>query len=351
MEARPKLYWTVAEPTQRITMRNVRERSLATQFTAAVVVSLLTLSSSTGASAQTFPSQPIKLVVGSSPGATPDVIARLVARKLSDRWKVQVYVENRTGASGTLASDQVAKSAPDGYTFLLADSSSWAINPHLYKKLPYDPERDLVPVIQFGTLPMFLMAKEAVPAKTTQDLIVHARKAGGAMTYGSAGNGSIHHISAELFKSQTGVTLMHVPYRGVGPLAVALMAGEVDVAFMGYTSAEPGIQAGKIKMLAVGTDKRVASFPDLPTVAEGGLPGFSMYASVGILAPKGTPADIVAKVHAAAAAAVMSADIRGRLFAMGISVAPINPAQFDTSMKAEREKYAKLVKLSGAKVD
>jgi tripartite-type tricarboxylate transporter receptor subunit TctC len=135
-------------------------------------------------------------------------------------------------------------------------------------------------------------------------------------------------------KSQTGVTLMHVPYRGVGPLAVALMADEVDVAFMGYTSAEPGIQAGKIKMLAVGTDRRVASFPDLPTVAEGGLPGFSMYASVGILAPKGTPADI-----------------RGRLFAMGISVAPINPAQFDTSMKAEREKYARLVKPSGAKVD
>ena len=306
---------------------------------------------STAALAQTYPAKPVKFVVGSSPGNTPDVIARLVARKLSDSWGVQVYVENRTGASGTLASEQVAKSAPDGYTFLLADSSSWAINPHLYKKLPYDPDRDLTPVIQFGTLPMFLMVKAGVPAKTTQELIAHARKTGSSLTYGSAGNGSIHHITAELFRSQTGVTLMHVPYRGGGPLAVALMAGEVDMAFMGYTSAQAGIETGKVRMLAVGTDKRVAPFPDLPTVAEAGLAGFSMYASVGILAPAGTPTDIIAKVNAAATAAVSSADVRGRLFAMGITVAPISAAQFDTSIKAERLKFAKLVKLSGAQVD
>jgi tripartite-type tricarboxylate transporter receptor subunit TctC len=306
--------------------------------------------SHTAALAQAYPSKPVRFVVGSSPGNTPDVIARLVARKLSDSWGVQVYVENRTGASGTLASEQVAKSAPDGYTFLLADSSSWAINPHLYKKLPYDPDRDLTPVIQFGTLPMFLMVKAALPAKTTQELIAHARKAG-TLTYGSAGNGSIHHITAELFKSQTGATLMHVPYRGGGPLAVALMAGEVDIAFMGYTSAQAGIETGKVRMLAVGTDKRVAPFPDLPTVAEAGLAGFSMYASVGILAPAGTPTDIIAKVNAAAAAAVSSADIRARLFAMGITVAPISPAQFDSSIKTERAKFAKLVKLSGAQVD
>jgi tripartite-type tricarboxylate transporter receptor subunit TctC len=159
---------------------------------------------------------------------TPDVIARLVGRKLSDHWKVQVYVENPTGASGTLASDQVAKSAPDGYTLLLADSSSWAINPHLYKKLPYDPERDLVPVIQFGTLPMFLMAKEAVPVKTTQDLIAHARKTGGTMTYGSAGNGSIHHISAELFAPGEEPTTSLMGWNGKVCAEAPLLAGKSE---------------------------------------------------------------------------------------------------------------------------
>lgn len=301
--------------------------------------------------AESYPSKPVKFVVGSSPGATPDVIARLVAKKLTDSWGVQVLVDNRTGASGTLAAEQVAKSAPDGYTFLLADSSSWAINPHLYKKLPYDPDRDLSPVIQFGTLPMFLMVKADVPARTTQDLVQLARKSARPMTYGSAGNGSIHHISAEYFKTQTGVAATHVPYRGVSPLAVALMSGEIDMAFLGYTSAQAGLESGKIRMLAVGTDKRVAPFPDLPTVAEAGLPGFSMFASVGILAPAGIPPDIVAKVNAAAAAAVTAADVRGRLFAMGITVAPISAAQFATSIKSERDKFAKLVKLSGAQVD
>ncbi len=300
---------------------------------------------------QTYPTKAVKFVVGSSPGATPDVIARLVGKKLADGWNVPVVIENRTGASGTLAAEQVATSAPDGYTYLLADSSSWAINPHLYSKLPYDPDRDLAPVIQFGTLPMFLMVKSSLPVKTTQELIAYGRKAGNALTYGSAGNGSIHHISAESFKSLSGLTPVHVPYRGVGPLAIGLMGGEVDFAFMGYTTAQAGLEGGKLRMLAVGTDKRVAPFPELPTVAEAGLRDFAMYASVGILAPAGTPADIVEKVNAAAAAAVTSADIRGRLFAMGITVQPLTAAQFNVSIKAERQKFARLVKQSGAQAE
>jgi tripartite-type tricarboxylate transporter receptor subunit TctC len=201
----------------------------------------------------------VRFVVGSSPGATPDVIARLLGHKLSGTWGQQVLVENRTGASGTLASDQVAKSPPDGYTFLLADSSSWAINPHLYKKLPYDPARDFVPVIEFGALPMFLVVRKELPVNTTAELIAHARKLGDKLTYGSAGNGSIHHISAELFKSQMGGAMTHVPYKGVSAMAVALMGGEVDMAFMGYTTAQQGIAGGKLKLLAIDTDKRFAT--------------------------------------------------------------------------------------------
>lgn len=301
--------------------------------------------------AQTYPDKPVRFVVGSSPGSVPDVVARMISLKMTDTWGVQVLVDNRVGASGTLASEAVAKASPDGYTFLFADSSSWAINPHLYKKLQYNPDRDLTPVIALGSLPMFLMTKASLPVTSTRELISYGLKQGDKMSFGSAGNGSIHHISGESFKAETRLTPLHVPYRGVGPLAVALMAGEVDMAFLGYSSVQVALDSGKVKLIAIGTEKRVASFPDLPTVAESGLPGFSMYATVGILAPTGTPPDIINKVNAAASAAVSSPDIRKRLESLGVTVAPVSPQQFDATIKAENQKFARLVKLSGAKVD
>ena len=321
------------------------------RFTAAACTLVVGSLISATVLAQAYPNKPVKFVVGSSPGSVPDVVARTISQKMAEAWGAQIVIDNRVGASGTLASDTVAKSQPNGYTFLFADSSSWGINPHLFKKLPYDPERDLTPVLSLGTLPMFLMAKATLPAKTTQELIAYGRKQGEKLSFGSAGNGSIHHISGESFKSAAKLSSFHVPYRGVGPLAVALMAGEVDIAFLGYASVQSALDSGKVKLIAIGTEKRAASFPELPTVAESGLPGFAMYATVGILAPAGTPADIIAKVNAAAAVAVSSPEVKKKLEGLGVTVAPSSTAQFDATIKAEGKKFDKLVKLSGAQVD
>lgn len=302
--------------------------------------------------AQTYPVRPVRIIVGSAAGATPDVFIRILAQRLTEKWGgVPVVVENKPGASGTLAADAVAKSPPDGYTLLFADSSSWAINPHLYRKLPYDPARDLVPVLQVGRLPMFLVARSSLAVNSVSALVALARRQPGKLTYGSAGNGSIHHLSGELFKSTAGIDVVHVPYKGASQVGVALMANEIDLAFMGYTAASQGIASGKVRLLAIATDKRSATFPDLPTLAESGMPGFAMAATAGMMAPARTPPDLVDRLQSAMAQAAARPETAAQLAELGVLPEPSSTVQFAATVRAELERFGRLVKLSGAHVD
>ena len=300
--------------------------------------------------ADPYPSKPVRIIVGTSPGGSPDVFARFVAQKMSESWGA-VVVENRIGAGGNLAAEMVAKAAPDGYTAYVCDSSIWAINPYLFRKLLYNPLGDFAGVSTIATLPMFLTVHPSLPASSYAEFIAYARKNPGKLSYASAGNGSIHHITTELFKSLTGVDIVHVPYKGMGPGSQALIAGDVQVAFTSYTAIAAFAKAGKLRILANSAGKRTPALPEVPTVAELGVAGFDMASQLGALVPAGTPRDIVGKLNAAIVAAVNAPDVYARMAAFGVGVGTSTPEEFDALMRAEHAKYAKLVELSGAKLD
>ena len=300
--------------------------------------------------AQAYPSRTVRIIVGTSPGGSPDVFARLIAQKMSESWG-QVVIENRIGANGNIAAEQVSKSAPDGYTAYVCDSAIWAINPHLYAKVPYRPLEDFAGISTISTLPTFLTIHPSVPATTYAEFIAYAKKNPGKLAYASAGNGSIHHITTELFKSLTGIRMVHVPYKGMGQAAPALIAGDVQVAFSSYTAIAPFVKAGRVRMLASADGKRTPALPDLPTLDELGLRGFDMASVLGMLVPAGTPRAIIERLNAGVVAAVASPEVNDKIAGFGVRVGTSTPEQFDALMRAEYEKYAKLVKLSGAKLD
>jgi tripartite-type tricarboxylate transporter receptor subunit TctC len=302
------------------------------------------------AAAEPYPAKAVRIIVGTSPGGSPDVFARFVAQKMSESWG-SVLVENRIGAGGNLAAEMVAKAAPDGYTVYVCDSSIWAINPHLFRKVPYNPLGDFAGVTTIATLPMFLTVHPSVPVSSYAEFIAYAKKNPGKLAYASAGNGSIHHITTELFKSLTGLDMVHVPYKGMGQGSQALIAGDVQVAFTSYTAIAPFAKAGKLRILANSAGKRTPALADIPTVAELGMPGFDMASLLGALVPAGTPRGIVAKLNGAIAAAVQAPDVHARMAAFGVGIGTSTPEEFDALMRAEHDKYAKLVALSGAKLD
>jgi tripartite-type tricarboxylate transporter receptor subunit TctC len=321
------------------------------QIAAFVIAALPVIWNAKPVLAHAYPVKPVKLVVGNAAGSMPDVFGRLLAQRMSEDWRVQVYVENRPGAATIIAAETVAKAAPDGYTLLLADTSTWAINPHLFAKLPYHPLQDFVPVMQGATVPMFLVVNSSVPVSSTQELIAYASKFPGKLRYGTAGSGSVHHIGTELFKSIVGIELEHVPYKGSNQVATALLTGEVQMSFIGYANVASGVKSGKMKVLAIGAPQRSPQFPDLPTLDEAGVSGFAVYPVVGILAPGGTPLEIVAKVYETAAKAVSSKELISRLDGFGAIAASSSPQQFTALIKSDYENYARLVKLSGARIE
>jgi len=300
---------------------------------------------------QAYPSKPVKFVTGSPGGGAPDVMARLISQKMSSDWGVQVIVENRPGAGGILAAESVAHSAPDGHTLLFHDQAVWAINPHLYSRLAYDPLKDFTAVTLVGIAPLFFVVNVSVPTSSIQELIAHAKANPGKLSFASTGNGSVHHIATELFKSMAGVNIVHVPYKGGGPAVVALLAGEVQMAFQGYPGVAPGVGAGRLRLLAIANPQRSSSHPGVPTLSESGLPGFDMTASIGVLAPAGTPREVVAKLNAGIAAGVAVPEYSARMSVLGISTLVTTPEQFGAQIRAEYDKYARLVKLAGARID
>jgi len=300
--------------------------------------------------AQSYPSRAIRVVVPYVPGGGVDFVGRAVATKLADALGNPVVVENRPGGGTNIGSEVVARAAPDGYTLLVGGVPNTA-NMALYQKLPYDVVKDFAPVILIDTAPNILAIHPSVPAKSVKELIALAKVRRGALTYASAGIGSSNHLSGELFRVLAGIEIVHIPYKGGGAAVVDLIAGQVSMYFGTTPSTLPFVKSGKLRALGVTTAKRTVAAPDLPTIAEAGLPGFEQSAWHGLLAPTGTPEPVIAKLNAEVNKLLRSADIVERFAVQGIDVIGGSPAEFAAFIRQDVAKYAKLVKTAGIKID
>ena len=326
--------------------------SLCSPLLARVFVILLaTVAAVPFAEAQAYPAKPIRLVVPFPPGGPLDVIARTIGQKATEDWGQPVIVDNRPGAGGDIGADIVAKSAPDGYTIVMGALSTHAVNVTLYGNLPYDPIKDFAPIGLVAITPNVLVLNPNVPATSVQELIRYAKANPGKLSFGSGSNGSAGHLAGELFKVDAGVDMVHVPYKGGAPAMQDLLAGQIQLMFDNLANSMPQVKAGKLKALAVTTAKRSSLVPDLPTLTEAGVPNFDIYTWFGLLAPAGTPKDIIAKWNAELVKILGTPEVKERLLAQGAEPAPGSPEQFAALIKSEIPKYAKIVKDSGAKVD
>ncbi|MEQ1776345.1 MAG: tripartite tricarboxylate transporter substrate binding protein [Burkholderiales bacterium] len=298
--------------------------------------------------AQTYPARTVRLVAASAPGGTSDILARMLAQKLSESFKQQFVVENRAGASGILGTDIVAKAQPDGYTLLLIQPSL-TINPSIFAKLPYDATHDLAPVTNVVDVAQCVSAHPSVPARTVKDLIALAKAQPGALTNGTPGLGTHPHLTAELFQQLAGIKLQQVVYKGVAPALVALLSGEVGIVFSAVPSAMPYIKSGKIRALGVTTAKRLTSLPGVPSIAESALPGFESSQWFGILAPAGTPRPVIDRLHLAITRAAGNPEMKDKLEGMGMTLINSTPEQFATVIRNETETWAKVIKTAGIK--
>ena len=293
-----------------------------------------------------YPAKPVRFVVAFAPGGPADIVARLVAQKLGDAWGQPVVVENRGGAGGNVAAQAVAKTAPDGYTVLVT-TSAIAVNQSLSKNPGYDVERDLISVSVMASSPNVIVASLALGANTLQEVVEKAKS--GKLNYGTAGAGTTPHLSAEyLFKILAKVPVTHVPYKGGGPALAAAMSGEVELVSVAMPPAVPMIKSGKIRGIAVTSDRRVAALPDVPTVAESGFPGFADYTWVGLFLPAGAPPDVVARLNGEVDKLLQQPDLRERLAAIGFEPVGGTPRQFSEYLKTELVKWARVVRETGA---
>ncbi|MBI1990809.1 MAG: tripartite tricarboxylate transporter substrate binding protein [Betaproteobacteria bacterium] len=302
------------------------------------------------AHAQTYPAKSIRIVVPFAPGGGADIIARILGQKMTDSWGQQVVVDNRAGASGNIGAEIVAKAAPDGHTLLMA-SSALAINPSVYRSVPYDPIKDFAPITQPALLPNILVVHSSVPVKTVRDLIALAKSRPGQLAYASAGAGTGTHLAAEMFKLQAGVDMVHVPYKGGGAVISDLLGGQVALTFATLPSVMPYVKAGRLRALAMTTTKRWPGLPTVPTIAESGFPGFEISTWIGLLAPAGTPKDVVGKLHGEVTRILKLPDVRERFDSLGMEPVGDSPEQFAQYIRSELAKYAKVVRQSGARVE
>jgi tripartite-type tricarboxylate transporter receptor subunit TctC len=304
-----------------------------------------------GVAAQSFPSKPVKLVVPFPPGGSLDAAGRAIADKLTQMWGQSVVVDNKPGAGGNIGADFVAKSPADGYTVVMGALSTHAVNPSLYPKMPYDAARDFAPISLVAITPNVLVVNPSLPVNSVKDLIAYAKANPGKLSFGSGSNGSAGHLAGELFKVDTGVDMVHIPFKGGAPALQALLAGDTQLMFDNLANSMQQVKAGKLKALAVTTARRSSLVPELPTMAEAGVPGFDISTWFGIMAPAGTPPDVVAKWNADLVKVLNSPDMREKMTAQGAEATPMTPAEFSAFIARELEKYARIVKASGAKVD
>jgi tripartite-type tricarboxylate transporter receptor subunit TctC len=305
-----------------------------------------------GVAAQDYPSRPVRMVVGFPPGGGTDVVARIISPKISELLGQPVVIENRPGATGTVAAGMVAKSPPDGYTIMMGHVSVNAIAPALFKDLGYDVIKDFAPIAIAAAVPHFVTVHPSVPAQTLREMIDYAKARPGKLTYPSAGNGSMPHLAGEVFKSLAGVDLVHVPYKGTGQSMADLLGGQHVIAFDTMPASAPHVRSGKLRALAVSSAQRLPAFPAVPTAREAGLPGYEITTWYGVFAPAGTPRAIVDRLHGDIVKAMQSPEVRSKLEGIGAdgSVSR-SPEEFAALVKADTARYAKIIKDIGLRMD
>ena len=325
--------------------------SLRTSVSLAAAAAALAFTAA-AALAQNYPAKPIRLILGFPPGGSNDVVARIVAPRLSELLGTQVVVENRPGANATIATEYVARAAPDGYTIMLGSSSPLAISPFTYSKLGYDTLRDFVGIGQIALTPELGAVHPSVPARSLKELIALARTRPGKLNFASSGNGGMPHLALELFKSLAKIDLQHVPYKGAGPAAVDLIGGHVDGMIIDFPALYPHVKAGKLRPLFLAAEKRISLLPDVPTSAEVGYPELIAVNWFAIVAPIKTPRPIVERLHAGFAKAMATPEVKERLLAQGVETAMSpSPEAFAKFLRAELDKWSKVAKESGARAD
>ena len=314
---------------------------------AALVLSLASVSPS---HAQTYPTKTVRIIVGLAPGGTTDVFTRTLAQRLTEAWGQTVIVENRPGASGMIGAEAVAKAAPDGYTLLVSPQTSLAVAPALYGKAPYDTAKDFAPVSLLGSTPLVMIVHPSFAAKTFADFIALARK-GTPLTYGSGGVGSSPHMTGELISAALGVRMNHVPYKGENPAIADTIGGQIPIMFGNLPVALPHVRSGKVIALATTTARRSPLAPEIPTMSEAGIPDFEMATWYGMLAPAGTPPELVAKIQRDAARVLSDAETRERLTKMGVDLILNTPDEFRTYLNAEIARYTRIIKSNNLKAE
>ncbi|MEJ1125957.1 tripartite tricarboxylate transporter substrate binding protein [Variovorax sp. CCNWLW225] len=323
----------------------MRFRALALLSFAAALIAAGT------ATAQPYPSRPVTLIVPQAAGGTNDIVGRLVGQKIGEVMNASVVVDNRPGAGGNIGTQLVAKGPKDGYTLLMTISSSQAINPALYKNAGFDPVQDFKPVGLIGAVPNVLLVNPSFPAKDFNEFLKLAREKGANYQYASAGNGTLNHLLGEMLNSMAGISLQHVPYKGVAPALNDVLGGQLPIVFASLPSALSHIKAGKLRALAVSGDKRSPVLPDVPTIAEA-VPGYNGTLWIGLFAPAGVPADVLATLQDATRKALAAKDLRDKLDQQGVEIAaPTTPEQFSKLLQDDLAKWARIVKASGAAVD
>ena len=301
--------------------------------------------------AQTYPAKPVRLIVPFPPGGSADILARAIGQKAGEGLGQQFIVDNRPGAGTAIGAEALARSAPDGYTVMIGTVSSHAINPALNPKLPFHPVKDFTPVSLVATIPFAMIVHPSVPARNVQEFIALARAKPGSLNYSSAGSGTSNHLSGELLKAMSGIDIVHVPYKGSAPALNDLIAGQVSLMFDLVLTAAPHIKSGAVRGIAVTSAQRSSALPELPTVAESGVPGYEVSAWFGIFGPAGLPAAVAQRLNAEFVKAVQQPDLRQRLASQGAEPLTSTPEEFASYLRSEIDKWAKVVKASGMKVD
>lgn len=299
--------------------------------------------------ATSYPTKPVRFIAPFPPGGSTDLLARLVAQKLTEAWGQQVVVENRGGAAGTIGVEAAARSAPDGYTIVMGHVGTFGVNPTLYPKLSYDAIRDFAPITVLATVPNGMAVHPSLPVKTARDFIALARSRPGELLYASGGSGSASHLAGEYFKLLTRINMVHVPYKGTAPAMISMISGETTMTITGMVALGPHVKSNRLKLLGVATMKRLAIAPEVPTIHESGVPGYDANQWYGVLTQAAVPRDIVSKLHADIVKVMMRPDVKERLAADGAEAVANTPEQFAAHIKAEIARWAPVVKASGAK--
>ena len=304
-----------------------------------------------GAHAQQFPVKPVRIIVAFPPGGGTDIVARLLGQKLAEPWGQQAIVDNRAGASGVIGTEAAARAAPDGYTWFMGTMGNLTVNQHLYAKMPVDPQRDLTALSQVVAVHFVAVSHPSLPAKNVKELIALAKSRPGQINYSSSGPGGAPHLGGELLKSMAGIDLVHIPYKGSGPSFTDLLGGQVSLTFDSLVQAYPYIKAGKLNALGVLGSKRSPLLPNVPTIAESGVPGYELTNWFGLVVPAGTPRDLIVRLYGDVSKALAQGDIREKLHAMGADVIGSSPDAFAAFMKAETAKWAKIVKQASIRAE